>query len=103
RTFFPRVDNCPETCSNNVDLPIPGSPPINTKDPGTIPPPKTRFNSSKLVLNLGVSTVETSSINLGLTVVPEILTLGCALVELSLFSISSTKLFQEPQLGQRPK
>ena len=36
-------------CSINVDLPIPGSPPIKTSDPGTIPPPKTRFNSSDLV------------------------------------------------------
>ena len=28
-----------------VDFPIPGSPEINVRDPGTRPPPRTRFNS----------------------------------------------------------
>lgn len=32
-------------CSSNVDLPMPGSPPISTTPPGTSPPPSTRSNS----------------------------------------------------------
>ena len=33
------------TCSSSVDLPIPGSPPTNTREPGTIPPPSTWSSS----------------------------------------------------------
>ena len=32
--------------SRSVDLPIPGSPPTRTSEPGTSPPPRTRSNSS---------------------------------------------------------
>jgi len=32
-------------CSTSVDLPMPGSPPTSTIDPGTTPPPNTRANS----------------------------------------------------------
>ena len=32
-------------CSSSVDLPMPGSPPSSTSDPGTMPPPSTRSNS----------------------------------------------------------
>src|SRR5690625_2147204 len=32
-------------CSNRVDLPMPGSPPSSTTDPGTSPPPSTRSSS----------------------------------------------------------
>ena len=61
KIFLPRLANCPEICSNKVDLPIPGSPPINTMEPGTIPPPRTRLNSSLSVLMRGVSSMLTSS------------------------------------------
>ena len=33
-------------CNIKVDLPIPGSPPINTREPFTSPPPKTLSSSS---------------------------------------------------------
>ena len=33
-------------CKVSVDLPIPGSPPNNTRLPGTNPPPSTRLSSS---------------------------------------------------------
>ena len=33
-------------CKIKVDFPIPGSPPINMTEPGTIPPPSKRSNSS---------------------------------------------------------
>ena len=35
-------------------LPIPGSPPSKTTDPGTIPPPSTRSNSLKPLENLDI-------------------------------------------------
>ena len=41
------------TCNNSVDFPMPGSPPIKTKDPGTIPPPNTRLNSGSEQVSLG--------------------------------------------------
>jgi len=37
-----------------VLLPIPGSPPSKTIDPGTIPPPRTRSNSLKPLVNLDI-------------------------------------------------
>ena len=33
------------SCSNSVDLPTPGSPVSSVTDPGTTPPPSTRFSS----------------------------------------------------------
>ena len=42
-------------CSNNVLLPIPGSPPNKVRDPGTMPPPKTLLNSLSEVTNLSSS------------------------------------------------
>src|SRR5205807_367661 len=36
-------------CRSRVDFPMPGSPPTNTTDPGTIPPPKTKSNSRRPV------------------------------------------------------
>src|SRR5699024_11429408 len=44
RNFFSAI--CEDVCSNRVDFPIPGSPPIKTSDPGTIPPPNTRDRKS---------------------------------------------------------
>jgi len=59
RILIWRSDSSPETyntvcfpassiaiCSVRVLLPMPGSPPIKTTEPGTIPPPNTRANSS---------------------------------------------------------
>jgi len=37
-----------------VLLPIPGSPPSKTTDPGTIPPPRTRSNSLNPLVNLDI-------------------------------------------------
>ena len=34
-------------CNNSVDLPTPGSPASSETEPGTIPPPSTRFNSAE--------------------------------------------------------
>ena len=45
---------------------MPGSPPKRMSDPGTIPPPKTLFNSSSVVFSLGVFVVSISAIFKGL-------------------------------------
>src|SRR5437773_9227144 len=39
-------------CSSRVDFPMPGSPPTSTTDPGTVPPPNTKSNSSRPVFHL---------------------------------------------------
>ena len=49
-----------------MDFPIPGSPPRSTREPGTIPPPKSLFNSSLLELILGRSNTEISETGMGL-------------------------------------
>lgn len=44
-TILPDSASISASCSNSVLLPIPGSPPNNTKLPGTTPPPNTRATS----------------------------------------------------------
>ena len=44
-------------CKSSVDLPMPGSPPISVTDPGTSPPPSTRSNSAKPVVQRVSGTV----------------------------------------------
>ena len=64
-TLPPIAASCCETCSKRVDLPIPGSPPIKINDPGTTPPPKTRFSSASLVCTRGSFFGMTSAIFVG--------------------------------------
>ncbi len=45
----------PATFKRSVDFPTPGLPPIKVKLPGTIPPPKTKSNSSLKEENLVTS------------------------------------------------
>ena len=47
-------------CSTSVLFPMPGSPPSNTSDPGTSPPPNTRFSSSSCMSMRGSSPVAIS-------------------------------------------
>ena len=49
-----------------VDFPIPGSPPISTKEPGTKPPPRTRSNSAKPRLRRKKESAATSESSRGL-------------------------------------
>jgi len=44
---------------------MPGSPPISTKDPGTIPPPKTLLSSESFKSILGLFDVSISFILIG--------------------------------------
>ena len=47
--------------SSSVDLPMPGSPPTSTAEPGTRPPPSTRSNSAMPVGSRGASRVSVPS------------------------------------------
>ena len=78
-------------------LPIPGSPPSNTNDPGTIPPPRTLSNSLKPVVNLDIFSISISSNSLDflLLLIFDILDLG--------FFLSSTIVFHSLQFIHLPK
>ena len=60
--FFNRTANC----NSKVDFPMPGSPPNNVNDPGTKPPPNTRFNSSSGNIIRGLDSNSISVISRGL-------------------------------------
>ncbi len=47
-------------CSNSVDLPMPGSPPNSTTEPGTSPPPSTRSSSASPVGSRATSPAATA-------------------------------------------
>ena len=46
-------EELPPACRRSVDLPIPGSPPTSTADPGTSPPPSTRSELAESVRPFG--------------------------------------------------
>ena len=54
-TELPDIARFLQTCKRRVDFPIPGSPPTNTKDPGTMPPPSTLSSSPIFVSFLSSS------------------------------------------------
>src|SRR5690606_18383813 len=58
---FLSLERFASACSSSVDLPIPGSPPINTTPPATRPPPSTRSNSSMPVPKRGTSIASMSA------------------------------------------
>ena len=45
----PALAKAAASCSSSVDLPMPGSPPISSAEPGTMPPPVTRSSSARPV------------------------------------------------------
>ena len=56
------TENATQACNNNVDLPIPGSPPSNVTEPVTSPPPSTRSSSPRpVVLRVATSPLTASS------------------------------------------
>ena len=88
------------TCSNSVDLPIPGSPPTRTREPRTIPPPSTRSSSFIEVLVLSSSFAVIAESGTGFASVA-----GLSLPEvLSDFrsTSSSTKVFHSLHPGHCP-
>ena len=94
------------TCSRSVDLPMPGSPPTSTSEPGTMPPPSTRSSSSMPLENRSVADETTSDRRTGPVAVPPPAPsplfaprprrLGAAA------TTSSTNESQAPQSGQWP-
>src|SRR6266545_3285711 len=46
---MPALSSRAATCISSVDFPIPGSPPTRVTEPGTMPPPRTKSNSSRPV------------------------------------------------------
>ena len=51
-------------CNSSVDLPMPGSPPSSTIEPGTMPPPSTRSSSPMPVDSRVVVLISTSAYSL---------------------------------------
>ncbi len=85
--------------SASVDLPMPGSPPSSTTEPGTSPPPSTRSSSGSPVPSRGASAASTSSrasATAGSLATRSRLAPGSGPVG------SSTRLSQAPQAVQRP-
>ncbi len=84
--------------SSSVDLPMPGSPPTRSAEPGTNPPPQTRSSSAIPVIRRAsgalVPASATTSIFLPLPP-PRPRGEGAGVA-------SSTRLFQPPQDSQRP-
>ena len=86
------------TCSNSVDFPIPGSPPISVTDPSTRPPPNTRSNSPMPVEQRARSETRRTSVKrTGGTDKG-----GSAAVPVDGPPASSTRLFHVPHSAQRP-
>src|SRR6266446_688906 len=86
--------------SSRVDLPIPGSPPTRTTEPGTTPPPSTKSNSSSPVRQRAIPPPSTAARRTGgravsasdrLTALPPDRPIG-----------SSTSVFHAPHDSQRP-
>src|SRR3954451_25135455 len=84
---------------------MPGSPPISTSDPGTMPPPSTRLNSSPGTISRGNWSDCTSGNATGRLKTSARL-VGCtrpwADTDTALDTLISVKLFHSPQSGQRP-
>src|SRR2546425_930688 len=87
-------------CSSSVDLPMPGSPPTSTTDPGTMPPPSTKSNSGRPVChrsNPAAPTVDSRTGGL-----PD----GVLLLRSTRPPVrptgSSTSVFHAPHASQRP-
>src|SRR5690348_2244131 len=86
------------TWSSTVDLPMPGSPPTSSAEPGTRPPPQTRSNSA-MPLSRRATACATPSRPTKASLRP--LPWPSPLGALSR-AASSTSVFQPPQSSQRP-
>ena len=100
RVFLPARCRESSACNSSVDLPIPGSPPINTTPPSTIPPPNTRSSSSCPV---GVRSISDASISDN-TATSAVLASDAKrfLAGASLWATDSMSVFQALQCGHLP-
>src|SRR3989441_46577 len=87
-------------CSSSVDLPMPGSPPTSTTDPGTMPPPSTKSNSRRPVCHRSNPAAPTADSRTG--GLPD--GTGCFLSARPPVrpTASSTSVFHAPHASQRP-
>jgi hypothetical protein len=95
----------PITCKRSVLFPTPGSPPTSTIEPGTIPPPKTLFNSPTPVsVRFPLSTARTSLKERVLPATPFFCRVARSAKPTAflLSRASSTNVLHSPQSGQRP-
>ena len=99
KVFF--SGNLRTVCSTRVDFPIPGSPPSKTSEPGTRPPPNTRFNSSSCISMRGSSPPVISLRMTGLLLIGSNPERG-RVPATGLRITSSTYVFHSPQEGHLP-
>ncbi len=104
-SLLPCNNNSTTIWVSNVDLPIPGSPPMSITAPGTIPfdapsPPKTRSISSIWVEKRDFEPFIASTSGKAMSVFSKLTTVDCFL-EASC-AISSTNVFHSPQLPHWP-
>ena len=90
---------CRGNCSERVLLPIPGSPPISTRDPFTMPPPSRRSTSALPSDTRSSCVVDTSFSGIDLREAP-----GTVIVPafLPVTTSCSTIVFHSPHAGHRP-
>ena len=102
-TRAPWLASSAETCSSSVDLPMPGSPPMSTSEPGTMPPPSTRSNSS-MPLRARSSAVSSICVSVlaGAVGAETVLLRSGPVGGAAGVGSCSSILFQAPQDGQRP-
>src|SRR5712671_7572457 len=87
-------------CSSSVDLPMPGSPPTSTTDPGTMPPPSTKSNSRRPVCHRSNPAAPTADNRTG--GLPDGMLLLRSTRPPVRPSGSSTSVFHAPHDSQRP-
>ena len=91
---------CSGSCRERVLLPMPGSPPMSTREPFTMPPPSRRSTSAEPRETLSSTVVETSFSGMGLREPPG--TAMAVALEPPVTTSFSTMVFHSPQAGHRP-
>src|SRR6476646_6897825 len=100
-TLRPSPASRAATCSSNVDLPIPGSPPTSIAEPATIPPPIARSNSARPLGRRAGREAGVSRPTSGITrPTPWRLCLAEKMLEIS--ALSWTSVFHSEQSGHWP-
>src|SRR5438105_8631963 len=95
---MPWLSSRAAACMSSVDLPIPGSPPTRTTEPGTIPPPRTKSNSARPVFQRATASLFRSVRRIGGLAVGKPLTAE----PLNRPTASSTSAFHAPQASHLP-
>jgi hypothetical protein len=88
--------------SNSVDLPIPGSPPNNTIEPGTNPPPRTRSTSGMPQVSRWASALDTAAMAVMPAATAAAAVGRALLARIRGASIVSTSEFHAPHAGHWP-